>query len=324
MNKSVIVVVHNDDMQNKKTKKVATLKSQRRIEMFFFAVMVAIPTLQVLIFYFGVNINSVLMAFKKYNIETQQYYLTFENFGRFFTELKESNVIIEGLLNSLKAGFWTILVGVSLGIIFSLYIYNKFFGAKFFKVMLFMPSIVSAIVLTTMFQKFVNQTLPIFIEDAFGIEVRALLSGDTAWATLVFFNLWISFGSPVLLYVGAMNGISESISEAAKLDGANFVQESIYVTIPMIWPTIVTFVTVGLAAILTNQFSVYSFYTGGNYNSGIHTFGYWFFSEVKNGELNPETVYPYFAAVGILCSIVAIPVTIGIRKLLSKIGPTTE
>ncbi len=302
-----------------------TIGSKKRNDRIFYAVMVAIPIIQILIFYFGVNVKSIIMAFTEYNVKTGESSVNvFGNFAKFFDELSSNEYMPRYFLNALVGALWQVGFGTVIGVLFSLYIYKNCFGSRAFKVLLFLPSIVSAIVMTTVFSQFADNAIPKFVEQTFGSEMTGLLvDPDTTWGTVLFFCIWSGFGSQILLYVGGMNSISESLSEAAQLDGAGFVKESWYVTIPMIYPTMVTFITVGVATLLTNQFNLYSFF-GDGADFEVRTIGYWLYCETKLGETTPEVVYPYLASVGILLSLVTIPLTIGTRKLMTKFGPSAE
>ena len=120
----------------------------------------------------------------------------------------------------------------------------------------------------------------------------------------------------LLMFSGAMSGIDESIIEASKLDGVSFFQELYLIVLPLIFPTVITFITVGVAAIFTNQMNLYSFY-GSKAPNDVSTLGYYFYRQTLKAALGE---YPYLAAFGILMSCISIPMTILVRKLLQKIG----
>jgi ABC-type sugar transport system permease subunit len=62
------------------------------------------------------------------------------------------------------------------------------------------------------------------------------------------------------MYLGAMNGISESVVEAAKLDGVTFFGEFIYITFPSIFSTFRSLLIVSIGGIFTNQARLLSFF----------------------------------------------------------------
>lgn len=311
------------DIAKKETKSLA--KSKMKKDALFFACLVAVPTLNFLVLYIGVNFNSILLAFQKYNPETlKMEYNSVANFERVFNEFSTLPTFKTALSNSLIASLFTVGVSICIALVFSLYIYHKQWGHKVFKVILFVPSIISSIVMVKMYAMFCDEALPDLIEMMFKVtKVKGLLANlDTRWGAIIFFNLWSGFGSSILIYVGGMNNISDSVSEAAKLDGVNVLQETWYITLPLIYPTLLTFVTAGLTGVFTNQLGLYSFW-GDAADSNVITVGYWLYREVARAQGQMAT-YPYIAAVGLLCTVVCIPVTFFVRWLMNKLGPKVE
>ena len=114
-----------------------------------------------------------------------------------------------------------------------------------------------------------------------------------------------------------MNNISDSVIEACKLDGANTLQEIWYIVLPLIYPTFVTFIVVGVGGIFTNQMGLFSFF-GEGADPDIQTFGYWFFVKTKMAGAKD---YPELAAVGLLMTAIVAPITLLVKWGLEKLGP---
>jgi ABC-type glycerol-3-phosphate transport system permease component len=144
---------------------------------------------------------------------------------------------------------------------------------------------------------------------------------EIGFVELVFFGMLMGIGPNILMYVGAMGGISESLSESAQLDGCGLIQEFWYITLPCVYPTLVTFLVVGLVNIFTNQLNLYNFYQG-SANTNLYTFGYYLFRGAQRAQSVAE--YPVLAAMGIIFTIVIVPVTLLFRKLLVKFGPSAD
>ena len=140
------------------------------------------------------------------------------------------------------------------------------------------------------------------------------------FGTILFYCIWIGFGGSILLYVGAMNNIPDSVSEACMLDGANLFQEMIYIVLPLIYPTFVTFIVVGVGGILTNQMALYAFF-GPEADQTIQTFGYYLFRSTK---LAGESDYPFLATMGLMMTFIVAPLTFFVKWLLEKVGPKVE
>jgi len=86
-----------------------------------------------------------------------------------------------------------------------------------------------------------------------GLETVAFMDSSAAFWVLVFTYLWKNNGYNMILWLAGLDGISETLYEAARVDGANAVQSFRYVTLPCLLPT------VGLVSILSllNSFRVF-------------------------------------------------------------------
>ncbi|MBQ8374027.1 MAG: sugar ABC transporter permease [Clostridia bacterium] len=288
---------------------------------FFYLSIVAFPVLQFLVFYVYMNLNSFMLSFQRYDIDARGFVWNgLENFQRIFQDFTSDEALSASVGNSINL-FLLNLVFSNFGtIVFSYYIYKDYPGSKIFKVILYAPHIISNIIVVIMFKFFVDTTIPKIWLDLFGQEIYGLLANkDTQYVTVLFFSIWISFGTQVLVYSGTMSSISDSVIESAKLDGITPVKELFYIVIPMVWPTTVTFLISAFAGIFTNQMQLFSFF-GSGADPSLQTFGYLLYAKVQQGGM---TDYPYLSALGLLMTCIAAPLTLLVRWALEKYGPST-
>ncbi|MBQ8374181.1 MAG: sugar ABC transporter permease [Clostridia bacterium] len=291
---------------------------QRRNKLLFYISLVGLPSLQFVIFYIIVNFNSIALAFQSYDSDNAVYFFYgFENIKQVFVNFSTQSFLPAAVKNSLICYSFTLLVGIPLAIIFSYYIYKKSFFSGGFKVFLFMPQIVSALVFALIFRFFTDNAIPQFVEMFTGEEADGLLSlPETRFGTVLFYTLWAGFGTQVLMYSGTMSGISDSVIEAGQLDGINSFQELIYIVVPMIFPTITTFIVVGFSGIFINQMNLYAFF-GTKAEYADYTLGYYMYSAAT--EAGPAEL-PYLSAFGLVMTLFAAPLTLGLRWALNKLG----
>ena len=296
--------------------------AKKRRDLIFYSLMLLWPVAQFAVFYIGVNFNSVLLAFKSYESEGVYSWVGFENFSTLFSQFKNLTVFRMGLKNSLLLFFVGTALGVALGILFSFYIYKKLPAGGFFRVLLFLPSIIPSIAMIVMFKQFADNAVPAICEKLFRLEMKGLLSNpDTTFGTIIFYNVFVGFGTASLLYVGAMTNISESVVEAARLDGAGFFRELFSITLPLIWDTLSTFVIVAIGGIFVNQANVYAFY-GSGAEEHVTTIGYWLYKETV--KIGAYASYPMLSAFGLLLSFVTMPLVYFAKWLLRKVGPAVD
>jgi ABC-type sugar transport system permease subunit len=174
-----------------------------------------------------------------------------------------------------------------------------------------------------------DNVIPDIIEIAVGdkpdfkkAEYQLLAQEDSRFTTIIIYQIFIGFGVNVLMYSGAMSGVSTEIIESANLDGAGDLQEFWYIILPSVWPTLTTFIIVGVAGFFTNQLDLYSLY-GTNANSNVWTLGYYMFRYTAADDTRFE-LYPYLSAMGIVFTMIAIPVTLAVKQLLERLGPSAE
>ncbi|MDR1093914.1 MAG: sugar ABC transporter permease [Clostridiales bacterium] len=290
-------------------------------DLIFYALMLALPLASLAVFYFGVNANSFLLAFQKYDQERGAF--VFEGLSAFRRVFDDFGGIVMRIAfrNSLLAYLTGICVTMPLGVLFSYYVFKNFPLSGAFRVIFYLPSIIASIVLVLIFKYFVEKFLPEIIYKVSGKAIPGLLV-DTSVALpfLLFYGVFTGFGGSILLYSGSMRSINESIIESARLDGVNSVQEITRIVLPLMWPTFVTFIVTGLAGFFGNQIHAFDFY-GQNAEFSIYTVGYYMFSLTARGS-NSLPEYPYLSAMGLTLTLIIAPVTLGVRYLLIKFGPS--
>ena len=304
-------------MERIKAKKNGFGKRNRN-RLIFYCAFLSLPVLQFCIFYIGVNFNSLLLAFKSYEYETGAYqWVGFMNFKEVFRDFGSVLYLQASIRNSLMLYAFTMLT-TFLALLFSYYIFKRAPLSRLFQTMLFIPNIISAIVMVTIFKYFVERAIPFAWEKLMGETVQGLLGNQkTTLGTLIFYCCWSGFGVQMLMYSGAMSGVSDSVIEAAKLDGITPIREFFYIIVPLIYPTLVTFLVVEVAGIFTNQMKLYNFY-GLKAEYSLYTFGYFLYKEIQSVNISG---YPYLAAMGLVLTAVAVPLTLIVRKVLETVGP---
>ena len=137
-------------------KQLTTKSAARKSEITFYTLMIALPILQFVIFYVVVNANSFLLAFEKYDSTLGKYvWVGMDNIVDQIKEFQSGGILYRAVFSSLRVYGLSLLM-LPLEVLFPYYIYKKLPGASFFKVILFLPHILSSLVLTLLYQYFVN------------------------------------------------------------------------------------------------------------------------------------------------------------------------
>ena len=287
-------------------------------EFIFYLALIALPIIQVLIFYFYVNFNSIMMAFQSYD-GFGDYVFDANPWANFSEIWANMPTIWVALKNSLVVWIFTAVLGTFLALVFSYYIYKGWILSKTFKFFLFLPSVLPSILLVLVFKFFVNEAIPGYTEALTGSVPEFTLLQNSFLPTVIFYNVWICFGTQLLINTGAMSQIPPEIIEAGKVDGVSTIREFFSIVLPMILPTISTFLIASVATIFTNQANIYAF-IGDGAEVADYTIGYYLFILVESDLHGGPDQYTYASALGIVCTLIAFPLTLGVRRLLEGKG----
>ncbi|MBQ4268607.1 MAG: sugar ABC transporter permease [Clostridia bacterium] len=282
----------------------------------------AVPVTCFLIFYVAVNFNSIIMAFQSYDTETSKFYFDgFVNFKEFFSRLSLSSQLKHAIRNSAVIFVLNVCISMPLCMFVSYCITEKVPLFGFFKVVLFIPSILSTFALTMVGRQAITYILPKF----FGIPFDVLVS-DKQFFTVTMYDLYMGFSANMILYMGAMSSVSKEVLEYSQIDGCGFFGRFIHVVIPSIFPTVTTLLIVQVTNFFVSYGSMFSF-TGQYANDESYTLGYYLFIMIYKasgsiGTMFSYAEYPLAAAMGVSFTLVAIPIVLGIRYLLQRFGPS--
>jgi ABC-type sugar transport system permease subunit len=308
------------------TKKKVGLGQNNFKSKLFYTLLVLLPSLQFFLFYIVVNINSIALSFKIFeggNITKPK--PSWENFTRWFGSGNEigRDALIPAIGVSVKSYLISLAIGVPMGLFFSYYMFKRMPGSSFFRIMLFTPSILSATVLAIIFK-------PVSMNIIGGTEgfLYKLLDGEIIdfwkpgepynYAGMMFFSIFVSFGTSVLMYTNKMDAIDPEIVESAHLDGANGIKEFWYVILPQAFSIVQVFLITGFAGIFSNQMNAHILF-GWDPGAKAQTVGYLLWRGVNKAGGNIVNMTPY-AALGLMITVVIVPLTFLFRWAIDKIG----
>ncbi len=292
---------------------------QKRI---FIIALLAVPILHWLINWIFINGQAMLMAF-----QNRQGDWSLENFPEVFEMLfnKDLNSSFRrALINSIRTFAGAELIGVPITLTVSYFIYKKIAGHKIFRVIFYLPHIISAIVMVTAFKQLLSPLGPItalFENIGINLPEEGLLHTEaTATTTIIFYVIWSGACGNILFY-SAMSRIPPEIIEVGKLEGLQLFKELIFVIMPLIWPTFSTTLILDLCNILGAGGPVLLFGVRDVVEkAGAYNLPYWFFAQVYGGGASGLGSYGIMSCVGLCLTVVVVPLTLLIRKLLNKVN----
>jgi len=296
-------------------KKSKISQSTKKNYLFCYA-MISVAVINFIVFYVVKNINSILLAFKIVDHFDEfgfvHYRWGFDNFTFFFQELKNPDGdLVCAVINTLKYFSVNTFVIFPISYVIAFFLYKKIWGYRFFRVIFFLTTIVSSVVLVTIFKNIIRGPLPMIYTKLTGKEMPTLLKNEaTATPTLIVYCIWTGLAGNFLLFQGAMNRIPEEINDAISIDGCGWVRELFVITIPLCWETISTLFVINLVGLFGASGPILLFNTGGQFKTW--TLSYWIYEQVMGSSYN----YP--AAIGLFFSVISLPFILLVRFLLSK------
>lgn len=133
--------------------------------------------------------------------------------------------------------------------------------------------------------------------------------------TMVVTDVWKTFGWNTIVYLAAITGVDPSLYEAAYLDGAGRVRQTIHVTIPTIMPIVMLMTILSIGNVLRAGFDqIFNLYSPLVYSTGdiIDTFVYRM--GILSAQFGPAT------AVGLFQSLVSFVLIMGGYWLADKVA----
>ncbi len=218
------------------------------------------------------------------SVHTKAGKLSTANYTRLFADKWFWNSI-------LITGKWMLLTVTGellVGLILSNLINLRLRGTKLFRTVLMVPWMTPMIAVCTVWAWMYNGDFGILnygINKLFGTDILFLSNPRTAimWLSVVY--IWKRSSFIMLMYLSGLQGISEEIYDACKVDGAPWYTQLFKITIPLMFPVIRSVLLISIITAM-NQFTIaYSITRGGPsrstelmqmyiYNTGIAGFQY--------------------------------------------------
>jgi len=220
--------------------------------------------------------------------------------------------------NTLQISFYTLIWGFPAPIMLALLI-NEVRHIGFKKIVQtfsYLPHFISTVVICGMLVDFCSRDGLFSI--MFGIHDNLLTLPQYFKTIFVASGIWESMGWNTIIYLAALTGIDTSLYEAAKIDGAGRLRQTLSVTLPGIMPTIVTLFILQIGRVMNVGFEkIILLYNPLTYETAdvISSFVY------RKGLI--EFNYGYSTAVGLFNSVINFSMVIFANRLSRKVNETS-
>ena len=205
------------------------------------------------------------ISFLEWNgISQNKSFIGLDNYKNFFTD----PIAMKSLGNQILWGIITIFSQMFLGLTMAILLRSQAKFKIFYKLIFFLPNIISVAVVAYVFNKIYDNNfgeLNYFLDS---IKLNFLQhpwlgDPDTALYCLMIANIWQWTGFSFLLYHAGMTQINEELYESARIDGANIFNIVRNIVIPLLKPTHIALMILGVIGTLKTFDIIYLTTRGG-------------------------------------------------------------
>ena len=177
---------------------------------------------------------TLILSFQDWNGITAAKFVGFKNYQKLFSE----RTFNKAFWNNLKFVAISTSYQLTFGIVLAVILSSITKGRNLFKVMYFVPCIISTVAIAQIFIKFLAlQPIGIIniVLQALGIKAKSWLgTPSTALATLALVDGYKYCGIYMVILYSGLTSISQEVVEAAYIDGCDWLKMHVYIKLPMI------------------------------------------------------------------------------------------
>lgn len=177
---------------------------------------------------------SLYMSFHRWDVFNPPKFVGWANFVQLFSS---DPLFLIAVRNTVVFTVGTVVPTILISLVVAGVLNRKVKGIGIFRTIVFMPLAISSVVMAVVWQ-FVfntdNGLLNIML-GWIGIgPIPWLVDPDWAMASLCIVSVWRSVPFATVILLAAMQGVPETLYEAAKIDGAGEVRQFAFITVPLI------------------------------------------------------------------------------------------
>lgn len=181
--------------------------------------------------------RSFLISFQEYSIIGDSQYVGLRNFEK----LLRHDLFWKSWLNTFLFVVMGLVVGYFIPIFLAIAVNEMRHLRSYFRISFYLPAILPMVVTAILWRSLYNvdSGLLNYLLDWVGLQRASWLQSSLPGMPilcLVIMATWKGAGATMVIYLAALQGIPESLYEAAEIDGANIYQRIRQITLPQILP----------------------------------------------------------------------------------------
>ena len=290
--------------------------NRKSAERKFVFICLAPAVILVSLFIFIPTLNVFRMSlYSMGGITNKQTFVGFEN----FKSLMADKNFLQAMQNSILIIVLVTIFTVVLAILFATLLQRgNFKGNNFFRIIFYIPNILSIVVIAGIFGAIYNPTTGLLNTFLRGIGLDGLARNWMSESNIVIYSVifalvWQAIGYYMVMYMASMAAIPPDYYEAASLDGATELQMFSKITFPLIWSNIRTTLTFYIISTINLSFLFVQIMSNGGPNGKTEVFlNYMYKQAYGNG------AYGYGMAIGVVVFIFSFALSGIVNKITDR------
>jgi multiple sugar transport system permease protein len=200
------------------------------------------------------NITLSLQDVNVYNFKKEHHFVGFENYVSTFKD----PVFYTALRNSIVFTVFSLIFQFGIGFALALFFNRRFPGRNLMRSLMLLAWMLPMVITASVFQWMLNGDYGVvnFILQTLGIIDQPyswLSNQSTSLISTIIANIWVGIPFNMIILLTGLQGMPEQLYEAAKLDGAGKLKQFRHITLPLMRPTILILIMLGII----NTFKVF-------------------------------------------------------------------
>jgi multiple sugar transport system permease protein len=205
-------------------------------ERFWLLFLLAPTLIGLIIGTFGSILATIGLSFMKWDLLTAPYWVGLKNYIALFT----NEAFYKSLSNTIKFSAMYVPGVVIISMLVAVLLNRKIKGVTIFRTIYFLPCVTSAVATALVWNMIYGKDTGIlnYVIQRLGGQPVCWLCTNHAMFSVVIVNIWGAIGEGMIIFLAGLTAIPKEYYDAAKVDGANDLQQFFRITIPLVTPSI--------------------------------------------------------------------------------------
>lgn len=207
-------------------------------------------------------IYAFAMSFSRFRFTEGLSWVGLRNYQILFSDV----VFLKAIRNTIYYAFVSVPLSLILSFILAYLLNQKLKGITIFRTIFFLPTIIQGVAVFMLWGWIFNPRFGLinFLLRSIGVGNPPIWLESEIWAmpAIIIIGLW-STGWMMLVYLAALQEIPHELYEACELDGGNFFQRIIHITLPMVSPVSLFLLITGMISSMQLYAPAYVLTQGG-------------------------------------------------------------